>query len=339
MKIAFEPEQQDLATSFDQAVAAEVDVEALRALWTTETGRSEKLRATIAQLGLTTILVPEEFEGYGGTLVDVALVLERVGYHAVPDALVESLVTAPVALAVAGSPEQQAAWLPRLADGSATATVALRGLASVPDAHVSDVLIFRDGDELKLVETSACELTPLRSMDPSRRQFAVTVPEGAAQVLPGGGVEAVLAHEAAASASVLIGLSRRMLDETVAYAKVREQFGRVIGSFQAVKHQLADAVANVELAAFAVHAAAAKVADGAPDALTAALAARIVAVEAEFEANRASLQLHGGIGFTWEHHLQLWLKRGKALEQAHGGLTELTAALGRATIDSAKATA
>ncbi|MBC9227634.1 hypothetical protein GL325_14995 [Aeromicrobium sp. 636] len=339
MKIAFEAEQKDLATSFDQAVASEVDVDALRALWTTETGRSEKLRSTIANLGLTTILVPEEHEGYGGSLVDLALVLERVGYHAVPDALVESLVTGPVALKVAGSPEQQAAWLPKLADGSATATVALRGLKSVPDAHVADVLIYRDGAELKLVETARCELTPLRSMDPSRRQFSIVVPEGAAEVLPGGGVDIVLAHEAAASASVLIGLSRRMLDETVSYAKVREQFGRTIGSFQAVKHQLADAVAGVELAAFAVHAAAAKVADGAPDAMTAALAARIVAIEAEFEANRASLQLHGGIGFTWEHHLQLWLKRGKALEQAHGGTSELAAALGRATIGSSQGAA
>lgn len=339
MKIAFEAEQKDLATSFDQAVQSEVDVEALRALWTTETGRSEKLRATVANLGLTTILVPEEHEGYGGSLVDLALVLERVGYHAVPDALVESLVTGPVALKVAGSPEQQAAWLPKLADGSAAATVALRGLGSVPDAHVSDVLIFRDGDALKLVETASCELTPVRSMDPSRRQFRVVVPEGAAEVLPGGGVETVLAHEAAASASVLIGLSRRLLDETVAYAKVREQFGRTIGSFQAVKHQLADAVAGVELAAFAVHAAAAKVADGAPDALTSAIAARIVAVQAEFEANRASLQLHGGIGFTWEHHLQLWLKRGKALEQAHGGVDELATELGRATIESSRGAA
>ncbi|MFS0883640.1 acyl-CoA dehydrogenase family protein [Aeromicrobium sp. 179-A 4D2 NHS] len=339
MKIAFEAEQKDLATSFDQAVASEVDVDALRALWTTETGRSEKLRTTIANLGLTTILVPERFEGYGGTLVDLALVLERVGYHAVPDALVESLVTAPVALTVAGTPEQQAAWLPKLADGSATATVALRGLDSVPDVHVADVLIYLDGCRLKLVETSRCELTALRSMDPSRRQFRVTVPEGAAEDLPNGDPDTVLAHEAAASASVLIGLSRRMLDETVAYVKVREQFGRVIGSFQAVKHQLADAVANVELAAFAVHAAAAKVADGAPDATTAALAARIVAIQAEFEANRASLQLHGGIGFTWEHHLQLWLKRGKALEQAHGGLSELAEALGQATIASARGAA
>ncbi len=339
MKIAFEAEQKDLATSFDQAVASEVDVDALRALWTTDTGRSEKLGATIANLGLTTILVPEEHEGYGGTLVDLALVLERIGYHAVPDALVEALVTAPVALTTAGTPEQQAAWLPKLADGSARATVALRGLDSVPDAHVADVLIYFEDDQLKLVETSACELTPLRSMDPSRRQFHVTVPEGAAEVMPNGDADTVLAHESAASASVLIGLSRRMLDETVSYVKVREQFGRVIGSFQAVKHQLADAVAQVELAAFAVHAAAAKVADGAPDAMTAALAARIVAIQAEFEANRASLQLHGGIGFTWEHHLQLWLKRGKALEQAHGGLSELTEALGQLTIASARGAA
>lgn len=334
MKFAFEPEQHDLASGFDRVAADVASPEIARGLWETETGRSPDLWRAVVDMGLTAILVPEEYDGFGSTLVDLALVLERVGHHAVPDALLEAFVTGPVAIAQAGSSEQKQAWLPGIADGSVRATVALRGLSSVPDAHVSDVLIYRDSDALLLADLGRCEITPLTSMDPSRRQFAVDVPPEASEPLPGSAdaLQAVLAHEASASASVLIGLAQRMVDDTVDYAKVREQFGRAIGSFQAVKHQLADATARIALARFQVHAASAKVAAGSEDARYASLAARRVALDSEFEANRAALQLHGGIGFTWEHDLQIWLKRGKALEQAHGNRGEVADQLGSAVL-------
>ncbi len=334
MKIAFEPEQQALARSFDRAAGSVASPEALRELWTTETGRTPAMWSTVVDMGLPAILISEENGGFGGSLVDLSLVLEQIGRHAVPDALLEACVSAPVAMMRAASPEQQARWLPGMANGSVRATVALRGLDSVPDMHVSDVLVYRDGDELRIVETSLCESTPLVVMDPSRRQFTVQVPPGAGQVMPDSrkALESVLAHEAAGSASVLIGVADRMLEETVAYVKVREQFGRTIGSFQAVKHQLADATARVSMATFQVHAAAAKVSQGAGDARFASLAARHVAIDAEFEANRAALQLHGGIGFTWEHNLQMWLKRGKALEHAHGSRREVSDELGAAVL-------
>lgn len=332
MKIAFEPEQHDLAAAFDRAIGSVANPGSLRKLWETKTGRSPAVWQTVRDIGLPAILVSEQYGGFGGTLVDLALVLERLGYHAVPDSLLEALVTGPTALALAGSENQKQKWLPGIADGSVRSTVALRGLSSVPDAHVSDVLFYRDGEQLLVVALNECTLNPQVSMDPSRRQWAVEVPAGAAEVLPGSGnaLEQVLAHEAAGSASVLIGLSQRMIDDTLAYTKVREQFGRAIGSFQAVKHQLADATALITLAGFQVHAAAAKVAAGSDDARYASLAARRVALDAEFEANRAALQLHGGIGFTWEHDLQIWLKRGKALEQAHGNRGEVADELGAA---------
>lgn len=330
MKIAFDVEQHDLAAALDRAARTVAQPEALRALWTTETGRDPAVWRAICDLGLPAILLPEEHEGAGSSLLDLLLVLERIGHHAVPDAIVESCVTGPIALTLAGSPTQLATWAPRLAAGEARVTVAMRGLQSVPDAHVSDVLVHRVGDELHVVATADCVLTPLVSMDPSRRQFAVEVPDGSSEPLTGSAavLDAVLAHEAVASAAVLIGIASRMLDDTVAYVKIREQFGRTIGSFQAVKHQIADATALVAVARFQVHAASAKVAAGSTDALIAARAARLVAIDAEFEANRKALQLHGGIGFTWEHDLQLWLKRGKALEQAHGGRSEMAQALG-----------
>ncbi len=332
MKIAFETEQHALAEGFDRAAAATSSPVTLRDLWTSESGRSPQLWAAVRDLGLPGILVPEEDGGHGGSLIDLALVLERTGHHAVPDAVLEACVTGPVAIARGGTDEQRKRWLPSIADGDLRVTVALRGPASVPDAHVSDLIVLREGGALVVVESSVCTLTPLASMDPSRRQFAVEVPEGAAEPLDPSALDTVVAHEAAGSASVLIGLARRMLDDTVAYVQVREQFGRLIGSFQAVKHQIADATARVTLAGFQVHAAAAKVATGTDDALLSALSARLVALDAEFESNRASLQLHGGIGFTWEHDLQHWLKKGKALEQAHGGRGEIADEIGAAVL-------
>jgi alkylation response protein AidB-like acyl-CoA dehydrogenase len=332
MKIAFEPEQHDLAAAFDSAVASAASTTALRALWETGTGRSAQVWSAVRELGLPGILVPEEHGGHGGSLLDLALLLERVGHHAIPDALLEACVTGPLAIARGGSDEQKAAWLPAIAAGTLRVTTSLHGLGSVPDAHVSDLIVLRDGESLVVVETSSCTLTPLVSMDPSRRQFSVEVPDGVAQPLDSAALDAVLAHEAAGSASVLIGIAARMLDETVAYVQVREQFGRLIGSFQAVKHQLADATARVTLAGFQVHASAAKAATGADDALVAAQSARLVAIDAELESNRAALQLHGGIGFTWEHDLQLWLKKGKALEQAHGGRGALADEIGAAVL-------
>ena len=110
----------------------------------------------------------------------------------------------------------------------------------------------------------------------------------------------------------------RLLETTTAYVKARQQFGRPVGSFQAVKHRLADAHTAVEQARAATWYAAYALANGLDDAPVAASAAKAVASDAEAFANSASLQLHGGIGFTWEHDLHLWLKRGKALEQAYG---------------------
>src|SRR5699024_9055584 len=114
------------------------------------------------------------------------------------------------------------------------------------------------------------------------------------------------------------GLSAGMVGMTVEYVKVRKQFNRIIGSYQAVKHQLAQASSYNALALQATRSSIFRVARNEQNAADSARLARICAIEAEFESNRVALQLHGGIGFTWEHDLQFWLKRGKALEQAYG---------------------
>jgi alkylation response protein AidB-like acyl-CoA dehydrogenase len=335
MRVDFSDEQQAFGLSVRKLFARRAEPAGLRALWDTETGRDPQLWQDLCGTGASALLVPEEFDGVGGTEIDLCAVLEEVGRACVPDALLEALLIGPFLIGAAGSPEQKAQWLPRIASGELRVTAAVDGASVVPDAHVSDlVLLERDG-EVRAFGPGELGLTRVQSMDPSRRLFRVVVPEGSGTVLPGGAAAAAGARDRqyAGSAAVLVGLADAMVRRSVEYARTRYQFDRPIGSFQAVKHQLAQATSLISLAGRATRAALYFLATEDERAGESALLARICAVEAEFEANRVALQIHGGIGFTWEHDLQLWLKRGKALEQAHGGHRELTRRAGAAAVD------
>lgn len=186
-----------------------------------------------------------------------------------------------------------------------------------PDLHVSDAVVVPREGELVLCAAGDVNAQPLRSMDPSRRLFAVS-PRGPGETLPAAGVPGAGARSLAGSAALLNGVAHRLVELAVDYAKVRHQFGRPIGSFQAVKHQLAHATSLNALARHATVAATWKVARGSADHGDAAGLAHLCAVEAEAESNRVALQIHGGVGFTWEYDLQLWLKYGKTLEHGYG---------------------
>jgi alkylation response protein AidB-like acyl-CoA dehydrogenase len=321
----------------------------LRELWRTDTGRGPELWADLCALGAPAVLVPEEHGGLGGTEVDLCLPLEESGRSGIPDALLEALVVGPALVAEGAPAEVRAELLPGIAAGELRVTVALAGIRYVPDAHVSDLIILERSGGVRLYRRAEVELTPVRSMDPSRRLFAVAPRPNTGIGLSAGGaaLSRARARQDAGSAAVLCGLADQLLRLSVDYAKVRRQFGRPIGSFQGVKHQLAQATALVSLATQAERSATWLVARRSPDtadgtdaaevavaadAADAARLARVCAIEAEFEANRVALQTHGGIGFTFEHDLQIWLKRGKALEQAHGGHRELARRAGEAAV-------
>jgi alkylation response protein AidB-like acyl-CoA dehydrogenase len=325
MRYELSDEQQAFRASVRKLFERRATTERLRGLWNSETGRDPQLWDDLAATGAAALLVPEEHDGVGGTELDLCAVLEESGRACVPDALLEALLIGPGLIADAGSPEQRGQWLPQIAAGELRVTVALGGRRAVPDAHVSDLVLLEDGGEVRVLERHELTLTPVHSMDPSRRLSTVSAEPGAGTTLAAdpAAVQRAYGRQYAGSAAVLIGLSQGLLDRSVEYSKVREQFGRPIGSFQALKHQLAHATALVSLAGRAVRTAFYHLATGNPRVEESALLARICALEAEFEANRVALQTHGGIGFTWEHDLQLWLKRGKALEQAHGGHREL----------------
>jgi alkylation response protein AidB-like acyl-CoA dehydrogenase len=199
--------------------------------------------------------------------------------------------------------------------------VGLEGAPFVADAHVADALLLvRDGT-LYLVEPEAVALERLPSVDPSRRLFAVDWSSGTPLTDDGAVLAAAFDRGAAATAAELLGITARLIDMSVEYARERRQFGRPIGAFQAVKHLLADALVRSAFAAPVVYRAAVTIAEAGPDRARDASMAKLRASEAALSAAAAALQIHGAIGYTAEHDLSLWLLRARALSSAWGDMS------------------
>jgi alkylation response protein AidB-like acyl-CoA dehydrogenase len=296
----------------------------LRALW--EGGaRDTKVWEAMAGVGLLGLTIPEEFGGTGGNEVDVVLVLEEAGRAALPESYLETVAIAAPALAHANE-KVRAEWLPRIAKGDATIAVQLHGTPFILDADTADLLVLEDSGSLYALQAGTFKTRQVKTEDRARRLFAVEADPASATSID---ADAALAFDraAAATAAVLNGISMHLLDATVEYVKQREQFGRPVGSFQAVKHKLATAFLLVESSRAAAWYAAYALANGLDDRSVAASIAKAYANDTAAFVNQEALQCHGGIGFTWEHDLHLWLKRGKALEQAYGSAREHRARL------------
>lgn len=282
-----------------ETVAALVDKhaspEAVRAAMESERGYDEKLWGLLCeQVGAAALVVPEELGGAGGELADAAVVLEELGKALVPTPLLGTTL-AELALLAVGDHEP----LESLAEGASIGTVAFDA-DYVINGDVADVIIAADGENLTRWTTFTA--TPKSTMDLTRRLSAV-IP-GDTVVL---GADPGLADTASLlMAAEQIGAASRCLDLTVAYTKDRVQFGRAIGSFQALKHRMADLYVKVSSARAVVNDAIA-----APSPTTASLA-RYFASEALSAVSAEAIQLHGGIAITWESDIQLYFKR------AHG---------------------
>jgi alkylation response protein AidB-like acyl-CoA dehydrogenase len=276
------------------------------------------IRRRLASLGIFGIAVPGPLGGIGGDELDLVLVLEELGRAAAPDALAEEVAIAVPLLAVAGG-DLAEEWLPRVAAGEAIVAAALESRPYVCDADVADLLLVEQNRRVVAVERNAAVLTRQHSVDGARRLFSVAAEAGVLLRVDTGALELARHRATFATAAVLLGLAERMLDMTVAYAKERQQFGRPIGSFQAVKHRLADSLASIELARPVVYAAAWSLARSQADAGSSVALAKLFANRAADCAARQALQIHAGMGFAAEHDLHLWLKRAKALELASGG--------------------
>jgi alkylation response protein AidB-like acyl-CoA dehydrogenase len=273
-----------------------------------DAGRLTLLR----EMGMFGVLSPEAQGGLGLQPIDFALVAESAGYVALPEPFIEQ---AGVAVSLLASLSDNRGWLERATQGTPIA-IGSPLSAFVLDADMAEALLLPHGDEIHLLESSAVRLKHEPSIDPLRRLFRVEwTPSDATRL--GIGWRHALDLGALWTAGQLIGLAQRAVDLTVVYAKERTQFGKPIGSYQAVKHHLASAQVKIEFARPVYHAAAAEFDRGAAAAARVSHA-KLAATSAADAAMRAALQVHGAMGFTWEAGLHFYLKRALALRYSWG---------------------
>jgi alkylation response protein AidB-like acyl-CoA dehydrogenase len=332
MHFAFTDQQLEFRDAVRRVLAKECTADDVRAAFAAPAARTPRW-ATLAGLGVTGLAVPEAHGGLGLGLVDLVPLAEEAGRVALPEPLVETTGLAATLLAdleSAGSPDPRVGtWLEAIADGSVTVAVAESGRPGLPVAGAdgADLLLLvaqgPDGPQVHGLEAGAVTVTPVPSLDPTRRLGTVTWTASPATVLASGGpAHAAIGRTADRAAVVmgaeLLGLADAMIARSAEYAKDRQQFGKPIGSFQAVKHLLAGAQVLLEFARPVVYGGAYALDDGGPDAGRAASVAKAYASDAAVEAARVSLQVHGAIGYTWECDLHLFLKRTWALSEAWG---------------------
>lgn len=294
---------------------------ALRAIWDEAHHYDHRVWRQLADMGIAGLLVDADHGGLGASPVDAILILEECGAFALPEPVVETALIAPLLLAEFGTEAQQAAWLPGIAAGEVLVAVADTAQAAiVPDGLGADLVVVVHDDGVHLVERDGVRGRPLRGADPSRRLAECSFDLGPSTLLSADPASTSLVARVGATgtAALLVGLSQQLLTMTRDYVLTRQQFGRAVGGFQAVKHRLADVAVQVEAARSLTWNAGYRLGTDTDAVPSAAALAKGAASRAGAVANAAALQLHGGIGFTWEHDLHLWLQRGKAWEQAFG---------------------
>jgi alkylation response protein AidB-like acyl-CoA dehydrogenase len=333
----------------------------VRALMDADGSRDEAVWAQIAeQLGLQGLTLPQEYGGAGFGPVELGIVLEEMGRVLLVAPYFATVVLAGHTLIASGDDEAKRRWLPGIADGSLTATVALAeesgswDLADVAataepqgagwlvngaklfvvDGHTADLLLVvaRVGSDIGVfaVEGDAPGVTrvKLEGLDRTRDLASVVLAEAPA-IRVGAARDATAWLSAvndvalAALAAEAIGGAARCLELAVEYAKLREQFGRPIGSFQAIKHKCASLLVEIESGRSAAYHASAAVADPGPEASIAAALAKAFCSQAFTHAAKECIQIHGGIGYTWEHDAHLYLRRAKSSELLFGTPSQL----------------
>jgi alkylation response protein AidB-like acyl-CoA dehydrogenase len=334
---ALSPEQKMMQASLAGALDRTCPLDRVRAYAESSEAVARDVWAALSELGVAGLLISEDHGGLGLGLLDAALAAEGLGAHVAPTPFLGSAVLAPLAIAGAGSSAQQNAWLPRLAAGEVVVAAALseavsgardgagvhaadgrltgRALFVVDAADADLILVADDARGLWLVARDAPGLSavPLASIDQTRRLGALGFQGTPADPLNTGDAKTTLTKLRDAAwvmlAADMLGASGVMIDKAVAYAKERRQFGRVIGSFQAVKHLCAEMAAELEpcraLVWYAAYAADAVPADAS---LTAAHAKAHLSEISRFIA-RTATEVHGGIGITDLLGLHYWFKR------------------------------
>ena len=368
MQFGLTETQQTLKNTVRKFLAAECPMAEVRRLLETETANDAGLWAKMAEQGWTGIIFPEAYGGFGMGMVEMAAALEEMGRALLPGPYLSS-ITAGALLEHAASEAQKHEYLSAICHGDAKATLALleqdaswspdavgmRATTSgsryqlhgqklfVTDAAVADFIICvarLDGElALLLAPKGSFRTSVMPALDGTRKLYEVTFDSVPAESLLARGARAHQALQRAldigtvALVSEMVGGMQRLLDMTVEYAKTRKQFGKPIGSFQAVQQQCADMLLFTESSRSAAYFAAWALQEGAPEAQSAVSTAKAYASEAYREVGNRAIQVHGGMGFTWENDCHLYYRRAKASEIAFGDATYHRDRIARLVVD------
>ncbi len=323
MHFAFDEEQLRFRDSVRGVLERVCPPAAVRTVWESPHAHDAGRWQALADLGVLGLLVPEHAGGLGLDEVALVLPLEETGRAALPEAVVDAAAVAAPLLAGLEDRGFADPWLGRIAAGESVVAVGCAPNPWVRHADVAALVLLAHADEIHAVPHAELKAERLPHLDGAQRLHRLAwTPAPRTRVAEGAHARALLAaaldRGALATAAQLLGVGARLIDEAVRYAKQREQFGRAIGSFQAIKHALASAQVRLEFARPVVHRAAFAIARSLPPRSRDVSHAKVVASEAAALAARTALQVHGAIGYTWEVDLHIWMKRAWALETTWG---------------------
>jgi alkylation response protein AidB-like acyl-CoA dehydrogenase len=359
VNFAFSEEQEELRRITRQFLDSKSSEAEVRRLMETEDGYDPKVWSQMAnELGLQSLIIPEEFGGQGFSYIELTVVLEEMGRALLTAPYFSTVALATNTLLHSGDDAAKAEHLPGIADGSTIATLAYTEPNGKWDESGIEATATQDGDAWKLNGTkmfvldghtanliivaaeagkgtslftvagdaSGLTRTPLSTMDQTRKQAKLELADVPATLLGTEGqgwsvLDRVLDLAVVALAAEQGGAAQYVLEMAVQYAKDRVQFGRPIGSFQAIKHKCADMLLEVESAKSAAYYAAWCAAELNDELPSVASLAKAYCSEAYFHATAENIQIHGGIGFTWEHPAHLYFKRAKSSELLFGDPT------------------
>ncbi|MBZ5530483.1 MAG: acyl-CoA/acyl-ACP dehydrogenase [Acidobacteriia bacterium] len=360
MQFGLSESQEILKHTARRFFGGELPMAEVRRLMETATGHHEELWAKMTGQGFTGIIFPEEFGGMGLSQVELALFMEEAGYALLPGPFFSTVALAGTVLNALGSAEQKKKYLSRICGGQAKATLALlEDIASwdpndvqlaatngkltgtklfVTDAAVADFIIVAARNGVFLVDGKApgVKIEPMKGMDFTRKIYSVTFsstpaePLGSAQPAD---LAKPLATATAALAAELTGGMQRVMEAAVGYAKTRKQFGKPIGSFQAVQHMCAEMYLETESSRSSAYYAAWALSENAPDAAVAVSIAKMYSSDASRTVGNRGIQVHGGMGFTWENDIHLYYRRAKASETMLGDAAFHRERIARMVID------
>jgi len=364
MQFGLSESQEFLKDSARKFFAGECPSAEMRRLMETDTAYDAALWSKLTDQGYTGIIFPEEYGGAGLGKVELMLLMEESGRALLPGPFFSTVVLTGSVLDAVGNAAHKKQYLAPICHGEVRATVAILEAGAswdprdvqltatngkltgekffVSDASIADFLIVVARDGVFVVHSKArgLKITPMLGMDLTRKLYVVEFSDTPAERI-GSNSNLLRAFDiaTAALAAELVGGMQRILDITVEYAKTRKQFGKPIGMFQAVQHQCADMYLETESSRSAVYYAGWALEENSSDAATAVSIAKMYASDAARTVGNRGIQIHGGMGFTWENDVHLYYRRAKASETAFGDATFHRERIASMVIDSTSTSA